>query len=52
MNIFSTLPGDSKMGDMYNQFVNDLTRDDTSSGGSGGGSSGTTDKKVTSTKRE
>lgn len=48
MNIFSTLPGDGKMGDMYDKFVNDLTREDISSGGSaGGGLTGdTTDKKV------
>ena len=50
MNIFSTLPGDGKMGDMYDKFVNDLTREeDTSSGdsSSGGGSTRntTTDKK-------
>ena len=48
MNIFSTLPGDSKMGDMYDKFVNDLIREDTSGMGVGGGGStrNTTDKKV------
>jgi len=49
MNIFSTLPGDGKMGDMYDKFVKDLTREDTSNdgGSSGGGSTRntTTDKK-------
>ena len=37
MNIFSTLPGDGKMGDMYDKFVNDLIREDTSGMGGGGG---------------
>ena len=48
MNIFSTLPGDGKMGDMYDKFVNDLIREDTSGMGGGGGGStrNTTDKKV------
>ena len=48
MNIFSTLPGDGKMGDMYDKFVNDLIREDTSGMGGGGGVStrNTTDKKV------
>ena len=49
MNIFSTLPGDGKMGDMYDKFVNDLTHEDTSSGGNSGGEASTrntTDKKV------
>jgi len=48
MNIFSTLPGDGKMGDMYDKFVNDLTQEDASSVGSSGGGSTrntTTDKK-------
>jgi len=53
MNIFSTLPGDGKMGDMYDKFVNDLTSENTSnSSGSGTGNGGggstrntTTDKK-------
>jgi len=48
MNIFSTLPGDGKMGDMYDKFVNDLTREDTSGMGCGGGGltrNTTTDKK-------
>ena len=46
MNIFSTLPGDGKMGDMYDKFVNDLTHEDTSGMGGGGGGStrNTTDK--------
>jgi len=55
MNIFSTLPGDGKMGDMYDKFVNDLTHEDTRSSGSGGEGGSTrnttTDKKVTSVKR-
>jgi len=59
MNIFSTLPGDGKMGDMYDNFVNDLTHEDTSSSvgsssseGEGVSTRNTTDKKVTSVKRE
>ena len=46
MNIFSTLlPGDAKMGDMYDKFVNDMTREDTtSSSGSGGEGVSTSEK--------
>jgi len=52
MNIFSTLPGDGKMGDMYDKFVNDLIREDTSGmGGGGGGSTRNTTEKVTSVKK-
>ena len=49
MNIFSTLPGDSKMGDMYDKFVNDLIREETiGMGGEDGGSTRntTTEKNV------
>ena len=49
MNIFSTLPGDGKMGDMYDKFVNDLISEDTSGMGGSEGEGltrNTTDKKV------